>query len=184
MMSSFDSAFRHTVGIEGGYSNHAADRGGETKYGITARVARANGYGGPLRDLPLETARAIYKTQYWDTLNLDAVSELSEMIAGEMFDTSVNMGVGVAARFLQRALNVSNRDGKDFPDMDVDGVIGPVTVAALDEYLERRGAQGELVLIRLLDGLQAVRYIEIAERDPSQEAFIFGWILNRVNNHG
>lgn|SRR5512139_255189 len=179
---SFKRAFQYTVGVEGGYSNHPADRGGETMYGITSRVARANGYHGPMREMPLEVAHRIYKSQYWDTINLDAIDQLSEYIAEELFDTGVNMGVGVAAKFLQRSLNVLNREGADFPDLEVDGVVGPVTIAALKEYLHRRGDQGLVVLIRLLDGLQAVRYVEIAERDHSQEAFMFGWVLNRIGD--
>ena len=50
---------------EGGYTNHPADRGGETNHGITAAVARANGYAGTMRDLPLDTALTIYRKLYW-----------------------------------------------------------------------------------------------------------------------
>ena len=31
------------IEVEGGYSNDRSDSGGETKYGITVAVARANG---------------------------------------------------------------------------------------------------------------------------------------------
>ena len=47
---------------EGGYVNNPADRGGATKYGITEAVARANGFKGNMKDLPLEVAKAIYKS--------------------------------------------------------------------------------------------------------------------------
>jgi len=179
---SFDIAFKQTVGVEGGYSNNPLDPGGETKYGITVRVARANGYTGPMRDLPLTTAKDIYRRQYWDVLSLNDINAVCEYIAEEMFDTGVNMGVGTVGKFLQRALNVLNRDGKDFRDLEVDGIIGPVTVAAMREYFDHRGDQGMIVLLRLLDGFQAVRYVEIAEKDDKREAFVFGWVLNRVGN--
>ena len=49
----FDDAFTALELIEGGYSNDPQDPGGETMYGITARLARAYGYTGAMRDLPL-----------------------------------------------------------------------------------------------------------------------------------
>ncbi|HEX5130241.1 MAG TPA: glycosyl hydrolase 108 family protein [Usitatibacter sp.] len=179
-MTSFESAFDHVVGVEGGYSDRAADRGGKTKYGITERVARAHGYQGEMRDLPLGVARDIYKAQYWDTLRLDQVAEASYPIALELFDTGVNMGIAWAGRFLQRALNALNHQARDYADMTVDGIVGPVTVAALRAYLARRNGEGEVVLLGALNGLQAERYISIAEADPVQEENVYGWLRTRT----
>lgn len=50
--------------VEGGYSNHPDDRGGATMFGITEAVARANGYNGPMNQLPREVADDIYARQY------------------------------------------------------------------------------------------------------------------------
>lgn len=50
---------------KGGYVNNPADRGGVTKYGITEAVARANGFKGNMRDLPLEVVKKIYRKNYW-----------------------------------------------------------------------------------------------------------------------
>jgi hypothetical protein len=36
------------------------------------------------------------------------------------------------------------------------------------------------VLLRLVDAQQAVRYMDIAEANQSQEEFMYGWVLNRV----
>ena len=166
---------------EGGYVNHPADRGGPTNYGITEAVARAHGYRGAMRRLPREEAAAIYKRLYWLRPRFDAVAARSQAIAGELFDTGVNMGPAVAATFLQRALSALNRDRSDYPDLVPDGRIGPATLAALDAFLAIRGkAPGEAVLLRALDALQGERYIRLAERRPANEAFLYGWLANRI----
>ncbi len=179
-MSEFDEAFSDLLSVEGGYSDHKDDRGGKTNYGITEVVARAHGYTGDMKDLTQTQARAIYKAQYWDTLRLDDIAALSWPVAAELFDTGVNMGVGVAGKFLQRALNALNRQGADFQDLTVDGVVGPMTVASLKTYLGKRGDKGDDVLLRALNALQGVRYIEIAEGRPDNESFVHGWFLQRV----
>ena len=166
---------------EGGYSNHPSDRGGPTKYGITEAVARAHGYSGPMRNLPREEAAAIYRRLYWHRPRFDQVARRSTAVAGELFDTGVNMGPAVAATFLQRALSALNRDRKDYADLVPDGRIGPATLAALDTFLKLRGkASGEAVLLRALDALQGERYIRLAERRPANEAFLYGWLANRL----
>ena len=165
---------------EGGYSNHPADRGGPTKFGITEAVARAHGYSGAMRELPREEAVAIYKRLYWLRPRFDQVAERSAAIAAELFDTGVNMGPAVAATFLQRALSALNRNRKDYADLVPDGRVGPATLAALDSFLKLRKAGGETVLLRALDALQGERYLRLAERRPANEAFLYGWLANRI----
>lgn len=179
-MSGFEEAFRRVVMVEGGYSDHPSDTGGKTQFGITEAVARANGYAGDMRVLPLATAKTIYKRQYWDTLRLDDVDAIAPRVADELFDTAVNMGVGIAGRFLQRVLNALNRGGADYQDAVIDGVVGPMTVHSLRAYIQRRGREGETVLLRALNALQGTRYIEISEGRPQNEAFTYGWFRNRV----
>ena len=165
---------------EGGYSNHPGDRGGPTNYGITEAVARAHGYRGAMRSMPREEAIAIYRRLYWLRPGFDRVAERSEAVAAELFDTGVNMGPAVAATFLQRALSALNRDGNDYSDLVPDGRIGTTTLAALDAFLRLRGGGGEGVLLRALDALQGERYIRLAERRPANEAFLYGWLANRL----
>jgi lysozyme family protein len=165
---------------EGGYSDHPADRGGETNFGITAAVARAYGYNGAMRDLPLATARAIYRRLYWLGPRFDAVATYAPKVAAELFDTGVNMGPPVATAFLQRALNALNRGASDYPDMPVDGRIGETTLAGLTAFLARRGAGGERVLLKAVEALQGERYVALAERRPANEAFLYGWLANRI----
>ncbi|MFP3656038.1 glycosyl hydrolase 108 family protein, partial [Burkholderia sp. SIMBA_052] len=80
------------IGREGGYSNNAADAGGETMWGVTAAVARAFGYTGPMRDMPRATAVQIYRSRYWQQPKFDLVDAVSPALAGKLFDIGVNAG--------------------------------------------------------------------------------------------
>lgn len=176
----FDQLFAQLINIEQGYSNNPADSGGETNHGVTVAVARAYGYTGAMRDMPKEVAKAIFIERYWKQPRFDQVELVSAAVAHELFDTGVNMGQAVAAKFLQRALNLLNRRATLFPDIAADGVIGSLTIAALKAFLRNRGADGEKVILRMLNAQQSVRYMEIAERREKDEEFMFGWTLNRV----
>ena len=92
------------------------------------------------------------------------------------------MGTGTAAGFLQRALNALNRNGTDYPDLAVDGAIGTSTLAALASFLDHRGPAGEAVLIKAVEALQGERYLDLAERRPANEAFLYGWLANRIGS--
>ena len=166
---------------EGGFIDHPADRGGPTCFGITQAVARAHGYAGPMRLLPRSEAVAIYLRLYWARPRLEEIARRSGRLAAELFDTGVNLGPAVAITFLQRALTALNRGGKDFPDLTPDGRVGPATLTALDTFLKIRGkSSGETVLLRALEALQGERYLRLAERRPANEAFLYGWLANRI----
>ena len=166
---------------EGGYVNHPADKGGPTCFGITEAVARAHGYRGAMREFSRDEAVAIYKRLYWLRPRFDEIARRSGCVAAELFDTGANMGPAVAATFLQRALTALNRNGDDYPDLVPDGRVGEVTLRALDRYFAVRGqASGETVLLRALEALQGERYLRLAERRPANEAFLYGWLANRI----
>jgi lysozyme family protein len=112
----FDAAFTALIGNEGGYSLDPNDPGGETMYGITARVARRNGYTGGMIDLPLQTAKDIAKAEYWAPAHCD---DLPTAFQFDMLDCAYNTGVHEAIVLLQRALGVT-----------ADGVFGPGTLEA------------------------------------------------------
>jgi lysozyme family protein len=112
----FDEAFDALIGNEGGYSNDSSDPGGETMWGITARVARANGYTGEMRDMPRDTAKELYRKLYWAPLRCDS---MPDSLKFTLFDAGVNAGVKQAVVWLQRAMDVGD-----------DGVLGPLTLDA------------------------------------------------------
>ncbi|MHC2992833.1 hypothetical protein OB13_15055 [Pontibacter sp. HJ8] len=186
-MANIKPALSITLAHEGYYVNDPADKGGETYRGI-ARKHNPNWSGWTIIDAQKRKAyfpanlkevmsslevyvERHYKKEYWDVNNLDLIS--SQSIANELFDTGVNMGVGIAAKFLQQALNLCNRNQVDYKDILVDGSIGPVTIKTLNSH----GRQASV--LKALNVLQGKRYVEICERDPSQEKFFMGW-LGRV----
>ncbi len=111
-MSNFERAFAALLVNEGGFT---VDEGGQTRYGITEAVARANGFTGNMRELPLETAKAIYAKEYW----LPICDQLAYGVAFQVFDAAVNSGAGRAIAWLQHACGVN-----------VDGTPGAQTIAA------------------------------------------------------
>ncbi|ELF8380410.1 hypothetical protein RA893_005144, partial [Escherichia coli] len=122
----------------------------------------------------------ILEADYWFGPRFDQVATLSPDIAAELCDTGVNMGPTVASRMLQRWLNVFNQQGRLYPDMDTDGRIGPRTINALRAYLQKRGKDGELVLVKALNCTQGDRYLELAEKREANESFVYGWMKERV----
>jgi len=175
-----ESMIEATIGKEGRYSNNAADRGGETMWGIIERVARANGYVGAMRDLPREKAVAIYRSEYAIKPGFAAVAEISPKIGEELFDTGVNMGTHVPAVWFQEWLNAFNNQGKVYPDIGEDGDIGPATLNALRAFLHSRPADGESVMLKALNCSQGERYKQLARGRTANETFVFGWIRARV----
>ena len=176
-----DTLIDALIDREGGYVSHPADTGGPTCFGITEAVARAHGYTGPIRQLPRDEASRIYRRLYWLRPGFDRVAGRSTAVAAELFDTGVNMGPAVAVTFLQRALTALNRNGQDYPDLMPDGRIGEQTLSALDAFLAVRGtSNGQTVLLRALEALQGERYLRLAERRPANEAFLYGWLANRI----
>jgi len=163
--------------VEGGYNNDPSDSGKETNFGVTVAVARASGYAGPMVSMPREVAFDIYSAKYWDVVKGNDLAKLSELVAEEVVDTSVNMGPNRAGKFLQRALNVLNDKQSLYRDLNVDGAIGPATVSALRGYLDQRD---EETLAKALNCLQGAYYITLAERREKDERFVYGWFKNRV----
>ncbi|EKM0364191.1 glycoside hydrolase family 108 protein [Cronobacter turicensis] len=168
------------LNIEGSYVNHPADRGGPTKWGITEKTARAHGYKGDMRDMSREEAYGILEKDYWISPGFDRIAQYSLPIAFELCEAGTNIGPAVPVRWLQRWLNVFNRQQSSYQDLIVDGVIGKDTLNALKAYLERRGKEGEGVLVKALNCTQGDYYLDITEKREANEAFIYGWLRERV----
>ena len=166
------------LAIEGGYVNHPDDPGGETNYGITKATARSYGYNGPMKELPKDLAKKIYKDWYITKPKLDQVLELSPAIGHKVIDTGVNTGTRKAVQWLQHGLNILSRNGKDYPKVSEDGAIGPQTINAFKNLQKARGTVSSCeLLMKLLDMQQAEHYVSL-----NKDAFIIGWLRGRIEN--
>jgi len=168
------------IAVEGGYVHDAADRGGETRWGITVATARAYGYTGPMTALPEATARAIYRARYVEAPRFGEVVAIDPEIGAKLVDIGVNMGPAVATTFLQRWLNAFNDTGTRYAELVVDGQVGNKTLDVLRTFLRWRGPMGAAALLKGIHSSQGVRYLDITEGNRSQRRFVFGWITNRV----
>lgn len=166
---------------EGSYVNHVSDPGGATNFGITERVARANGYTGDMRDLLKTQAREIYRREYVEKPGFLGIAEIDPLVAEEVIDSGVNTGQKRAALWFQQALNVLNRRGVDYADIAEDGDIGPATLSAFRALRRKRGEQGaRRLMLRALNGLQFSHYYGLAKGGTKFEDFMIGWIDGRI----
>ena len=180
-MRSITTIIDEIISREGGYVNNPKDKGGATKYGITERVARDAGYHGDMRDLPRSFAASVYEKTFYVRPGFDDVALISTPLAVVLTDAGVLCGPGSPSVWLQRTLNVLNREQKLYKDLKTDGSIGHNTIAALGSFLEARGKDGERVLLTAMNGLLVNHFITITEARAANEEFTYGWLLNRTN---
>lgn len=109
---SFERAVANVLKNEGGFSDNPSDPGGMTRYGISQRAYPSL----DIRNLTVEQATAIYQKDYWTAIHGD---ELPAAVSFALMDWAVNSGVQASIQGLQRALGLR-----------VDGIMGPMTVAA------------------------------------------------------
>ncbi len=184
------SAIDHICGVEGGdkFTDIKQDKGGKTRYGITEATAiefkylwAKHNFNGDMSTLPYALAFEIYDLGWWQRLRLDDVVAVHPLIADRLLDMGVNGGRSVGVTFLQRILNVFNNQGKLYPDLAADGGIGNKTIDALRACVNTRGQDAVLNIVINMLSLQNAFYVTLAEKDPTQETFSFGW-ANRVKD--
>lgn len=167
-----------TIAIEGGYVNHPADPGGETNMGITKKVARENGYVGPMRTLPREIAEGIYYDDYIVAPGYEPLIAMNAPVVEELYDTTANMGASRPGRFFQQSINELCATS-----IVPDGRVGPGTVAAFASCQNRLGSANMCVsMLGKLDAKQKAEYERLVRVNPKLRIFLKGWIANRVGN--
>lgn len=165
------------VALEGGYVDHPNDPGGATRYGITERVARQNGYTGPMRTLPKETALRIYEKQYVRKPGFLPLVEIDAEVAEEVIDTGVNMGSARPTRFFRRAVN--EVCGTTLP---ITTSMDAVTVKAWRDCRINLGPRSCVAMLNSLDRQQRAEYDRLVRVNPRLKVFYRGWVNHRIGN--
>lgn len=197
-MANIEPAYKRTViGNEGPYDNDPKDPGGETIFGITRKYSgswigwkcfdqwklvhpeatREEIVGFVKGDGSMQIyIRDFYICGPWASIRGNDMKD--QAVAEELFDSGINCGMVTAIKWLQRALNIFNRGGKDYPDMEVDGNLGNQTLEALNNLIARRGNS---LILKALNAEQGMHYLTIAEKNPALEDFEAGWWTNRIS---
>ena len=158
-MADFRPAVEKILLYEGGYVNNPNDYGGETNFGISKRQYPNL----DIKALDRETAIGIYYRDYWCKFLGDKID--SQAVAEELMDSAVNMGWHCAGMFLQEAINLLTGG-----DLKMDGLVGPKTIEAVNGY------KYPAALVKVLNGLQCDRYLDIVAKDPTKREFLRSWL--------
>lgn len=159
---------------EGGYVNDPLDRGGATNMGVTIGAWKLVGYDkngdGIITDADMKLlSKDDFKfvlRKYWDKWQADKIKNQS--IANILVDWywgSGKWGIVIPQRIL------------GFKGKQVDGVVGPKTLAKINEEIDKDAEA-------LFDKIFAARVKfldDIVKNNPSQKRFIKGW-KNRLND--
>lgn len=175
-----ERAFDYILVNEGGWSNHAKDKGGATNLGVTIKTFRkaAAEMAGhdfdldddgdvdadDLRNMERPLAIAIFEKYYWQ----DNLGLLEDRVAIKTADYGFNAGPMTGVKLLQRSINLL-ADERGVPRILVDGKLGKKTaqMANLSNVED------------LLEAMQTIGkqfYRDIVERDPTQRVWLNGWI--------
>jgi len=152
----------------------------ETKYGISKTTAKLYGFCGDISELPLETAKDIYRIQYWIDPAFDKIALIDDAIAEILLNYGVLIGQMTTTNTLRRVLNVLNHNGKDYSELAKYGKIDILVIKALENFIKKHGTDGKKVVRGMMASRLSVHLLESMERKIKNEEFEYNWQLNRV----
>ena len=165
-MQHINDIIQEILKAEGGFVNHPDDPGGPTNYGFTLKTLKRLGHDlnkdgrvdiADLKQLCATQAVQIFVKDYFYKPRID---QLPHMLHAPVFDMYVNAG-SHSVKVLQRTLILFEID------ITMDGVIGPLTIAATQPVARR--APDHLVDAY---GIERVNYyLSIADARPSLRKF-------------
>jgi lysozyme family protein len=130
--ANFPTCLADTLKEEGGFSDNPLDSGGPTNLGITLATL-SHWLGGQatvedVQNLTVADVTPIYHQLYWQAVHGDALPAGVDLM---VWDTAVNSGPLEAIELLQRTVHVKD-----------DGLIGPITMAAVNAIAPKLILQG------------------------------------------
>ena len=188
-MAGFEGWVEMVLEHEGGYVDDPNDRGGQTNMGITQKSF--SGFIGreasesDMRDMTRDQAIDFYR-DLWDKMNLDRYPVPLRL---QYADMQVNGGKRASDMILQMAINTRVHPNDIERWVDVDGVAGRGTMAALDRAnITALDYFGERVLFHANNvfsgsryGIKVGDYMRKKEADPDNQG---SWGGTRTNQNG
>lgn len=169
-MAKFDIAIDYVLRNEGfspatgatGWIDDPDDLGGVTNYGITLTTARRYGIEtrDQLRDMTLTQVKEIYKAEFWRP-HMDQIR--SQRVATKLLDIFTHFGPYNGVKIAQDAVNLA------VTSMKVDGILGPLTVMAINGIDENK-------YLALLTVVLGYEYATRIVKRPNQEKWRRGWL--------
>ena len=104
-----------------------------------------------------------YRAQFWDKFGLDRQPQI---VADEIFEQSVNIGVSGCTKHIQKTCNILNRNGSLWEDTIVDGVFGKGTREVMDLCIK----DSVYYFVSVMNLYQGAFYLEL-----KNEKYIRGW---------
>jgi len=167
----FLAAVKRTLRNEGGYVDNVIET---TNFGISLKFLRTCQPGATaddIRAMTAEAATALYYTYFWQAHRLGEIADAR--LAGRAFDLTVNMGAGgitAAGKPVWGGVTLLQLATRD---ISVDGLLGPVTLAAIN-------AQDPARLYPRYVAAADLRYRAIAQA-PGKALYLDGW-LSRLHD--
>lgn len=199
-MAEFSVAYAPLKAFEAGWCHVPGDSGGETYNGIArnyfpqwegwprvdaekahpAFKQGAAAFSRHLAAIPaLQTmVAAWFRHEWWDRMRL---AEYPQMVADELFEQAVNLGRGGSGKLVQTICNALNwkrgNNGEDlrlFPDLTVDGALGPKSLDAIALVLRHRASAEDFT--HACNCMQGWHYMQLAAKSLSRRKFALGWM--------
>jgi lysozyme family protein len=137
-------------------------RQGCTKFGIATNTYPNE----DIRNLTIARAAVLYRRDFWDPNHLGEFE--SQALATEIFDTSVNCGVGTGGNIVIKLVNIFGP-----AHYKLTGRVNAEQVEWINKFTRKK--TNRTVFYKCLNTLQGERYLDIITRNPRMIKYLNSW---------